>query len=466
MKLLLLLLLLGGPTAAASGTAELPNIVVIMADDLGHADVGFRGTTPIRTPNLDRLAADGVQLDRFYTQPFCSPSRASFLTGALPGDHSYRFASIPAGTPTLTERLRQSGYRTALVGKWHLGEAEEAHPLNKGFDHFYGHLGGYIDYFSKIGPRGHDWQRNGFDDHDREYATTLLGREAVRVIEERDPLVPLFLFLSFNAPHFPPQAPEALIRHYEERTLCRIDFSGRRCRYMAQVDSLDAEIGNVIDALRREGIERETLVLFLSDNGGSTGSKASNLPLRGGKLTTFEGGIRVVALARWPGVISPGSATDQIIRIQDLWGTIETAAGLPRAAPSSSHDLWRALRDGSGVRQPPVYATTRPPECYGCRHGDPASSSLIDGDWKIIEIYRINEQGDVRTGLEEFLLFNLREDPFEQNDLAADEPWRLETMLHSLRRWQWHDERWANEPIQCRPAPRAKGTRWSGQVGL
>ncbi len=460
LALLLPLLAIAATAATADPRPRFAlNIIVIMADDLGHADVGFTEPGSRRsfnmTPNLVELAAEGIRLDRFYTQPLCAPTRAAFLTGDLPGDYAYRSAAIPPSTPTLARRLQKAGYQTALVGKWHLGEVEESHPNLMGFDHFYGHLGGAIDYFNKFGPHGHDWQRNGTEIFEDEYATTLLGKEAARYIEERDPSAPFFLYLAFNAPHLPAQAPADLIEKFRRFNLCGLDDTESRCAYIAQVAVMDTEIGRVLRSLRTEDIEDETLVVFLSDNGGLVEANASNLPFRKRKLTTFEGGIRVPALARWSGVIAPGSSSDQVIRVQDLWRTLEKAANLKRRAPRESANIWPTLRHGYSADPRVVFTTSRPPECHGCFIWplELVHSSLIDGDWKITKTYRVDPMGDVVTGTGGVELYHLREDPRESYDLSEVEPAVLSELQRKLHRWEWHDQRWAHGPLQCRERP-------------
>ncbi|MEM8548923.1 MAG: sulfatase-like hydrolase/transferase, partial [Pseudomonadota bacterium] len=246
-----------------------PNIVLIVADDLGWRDVGYNHSE-IRTPNIDGLAADGITLNRFYVQPACSPTRAALLTGKSPmrlGILSPLSKNNPTGLPlterTLADRLKAAGYQTALTGKWHLGPRHRSyHPNARGFDHFYGHLTGGVGYYDKVHGGGYDWQRNGVTVRDAEYATHLVAREAVDVIKRRDPNRPLFLYAAFGAPHLPNEAPEATVSSYDHIK------SRRRRLHAAMVTELDAAIGAIHAALLEQGIERDTLIWFMSDNGG------------------------------------------------------------------------------------------------------------------------------------------------------------------------------------------------------
>ena len=274
-----------------------PNILIFLVDDLGWNDVGYHGSE-IRTPRIDRLAREGVRLGRFYVTPICTSTRAGFLTGRSPMRYGLIYSVIqlwtnfglPLDEHILPESFQAAGYATAMVGKWQLGHDHVRQlPFNRGFDHFYGLVHGPIDYFTHVvgfGPTvtgALDWQRNGRTVYEDGYATDLLAGEAIRLIETRDRGRPLLLYLAFNAAHSPLQAPQDLIDSYGE-----IDDPQRRI-FAAMVESTDANIGSVLDALEREGIDDNTLVLFFSDNGshqtwGRTG------PLRGGKGSVFEGG--------------------------------------------------------------------------------------------------------------------------------------------------------------------------------
>ena len=303
------------------------------------------------TPSLDRLAAEGVQLDRFYTTPICSPTRAALMTGRDPIRLGIVYGVIlpwhPHGVHPqetfLPELFLDAGYQTAMVGKWHLGHAQQTyHPNQRGFEHFYGHLHTEVGFFPPFGNLGgKDFQRNGVSIEDRGYETFLLANEAERYIRERDRERPFFLYMPFIAPHTPLDAPPQLKAKYagldDQRLPARSKNSDQtrlisklqrrpsaRPMYAAVVDGMDQAIGQVLDTLDDEGIADNTLVLFFSDNGGAayaTGG-ADNVPLRGGKGETFEGVIRVVASLRWPAQIRAGGKVDSIMSVMDMLPTL------------------------------------------------------------------------------------------------------------------------------------------------
>lgn len=283
-------------------TVPRPNVIFLLADDLGWADVGWHGDE-IKTPHLDGLAAAGVRLERHYGHPVCSPSRAALLTGR----YGFRIginvaltdgaaAGLPAGIATLPGVLQAAGYETALAGKWHLGHSRPEYlPTRLGFEHQYGGYDNPQSYWTHRNHSGQlDWHRNdGPAFEERGYATDLQGDEAVRRIKHRDRSRPLFLLLSFNAPHQPLQAPRSYLDRYPA-------LNGKRQAYAAMVSCLDDQVGRVRAALESEGMLDNTIIIFQSDNGGNLRAAGSNLPLRGGKHTHYEGGTRVVSFAYYP----------------------------------------------------------------------------------------------------------------------------------------------------------------------
>ncbi len=323
---------------------ERPNVLLILVDDLGYRDVGFQGATEIRTPNLDRLAQAGVIFSNGYVaHPVCAPSRAALMTGRYPArfgmelNLSYAPYDEHHGLP-LTERtvanyLREAGYRTGMVGKWHLGAAPVFHPLNRGFDHFYGFTGGGHDYFridlaqaplqEYLLPLNDGRGAAGFEG----YLTDVLTDRALDFIAaDRDR--PFFLYLSYNAPHTPLQAPGETLRKY------RHVADGNRRRYLAMIDSLDRNVGRVVAALQQAGRWENTLTFFLSDNGGSAGAGqdwADNGALRAGKGSLFDGGIRVPFAASWPARWPGGASYEPMIISLDVAATVLAAAGAEAA---------------------------------------------------------------------------------------------------------------------------------------
>jgi arylsulfatase A-like enzyme len=394
---------------SASKNRSSPNILLLVVDDLGWGDVGFHGGSE-HTPTLDRLAREGVELQRFYAYPVCSPTRAALLTGQMPRRLGIATVlgprqALPAGLPTFPRTLQSAGYQTFLVGKWHLGA--QSSPLQNGFDHFYGFLGAEVDYFKHTGMRGGlDWQRDNQPVEEPGYSTFLLADEAIRLMERRDVERPFFLEAAFNAPHFPLSAPEEYLAKYK-------NLPWRRATYAAVVDALDASIGRILDALDKLGLRDNTIVLFFSDN--SAGENGSDGPFRSGKDTVFEGGIRVPCLLRWPGHIEADTVSQQPLAVQDLFPTLAAAAGVPvkDASKADGKNLWEPLCSGRVQdRGAFVIAGT--------------DFAIFDGDWRLIEI------SDGKRSL-----YQIVKDPGETIDLyssSADIAQRLEAKLAEVKK--------------------------------
>lgn len=338
LALLVTLALLAEPQASAAANRR-PNIVIILADDLGYADVGVQGCRDIPTPNIDRLAAQGVRCTSGYSaHPFCSPMRASLMTGRYQHRFGYerniaydpqnRHMGLPQAETTVATRLSRLGYAAGMVGKWHLGAAAPFHPNRRGFDFFYGFLGGGHDYFrvDLRRPEGEGYltplQRNGQPQSLDGYITTVLSEEAIGFIEEpREG--PFFLYVSYNAPHTPMQAPEEALSRFSS-----IQDTRRRA-YAAMVSAMDDGIGGILGSLDRLDLRENTIVFFLSDNGGPENANASrNDPLRGQKGDVFEGGIRVPFLVSWPGTLPRGAVYGQPVNSIDVACTALAVAGL------------------------------------------------------------------------------------------------------------------------------------------
>lgn len=444
--------------ALSAQASDRPNVVVIVADDLGWADVGFHGNQIIDTPSLDRIAAEGAQLNRFYTTPICSPTRAALMTGRDPIRLGVAYSTImpwqnngihPDET-FLPELFLSAGYQTAMVGKWHLGHAQQSyHPNSRGFEHFYGHLHtevGFYPPFASLG--GKDFQRNGVSIDDQGYESYLLADEVSRYIRERDAEKPFFIYMPFIAPHTPLDAPEELQAKYADMaddrgksrskmadsTRFMAKVTGRtsaRPMYAAVVDAMDQAIGRVLDTLDREGLADNTIVLFFSDNGGAVYAigGADNAPLRGGKGDTFEGGIRVVAAMRWPEKIPMGSRVDSIMSVMDVLPTLTSAAGIDADTQFrlDGRNMLPALIDGQTMpREKLLFFISETP------FKNHVNVTAFNDEWKLIQ--RI-ETGFSSVDVTQFL-FNIAEDPHEHNNLAQQHPDIVADLADEIRHWR------------------------------
>lgn len=420
----------------APDTSPLPNIVVIVADDLGWMDLGYQGSE-IRTPRIDALANDGLTLNRFYAQPMCSPTRASLLTGnstARLGITRALSKLVPTGLPLdqtiLPQYLKDMGYQTSLVGKWHLGFRQREYlPTSRGFDAFYGHLTGGIGYWDHVHGGGYDWARNEEVLREEGYATHLMANEAVRVIKDRKPDEPLFLYAAFSAPHLPNEAPEETIATYAD-----IENTRRRV-HAAMVTELDTGVGQIIDALEEQGMLDNTLIWFMSDNGGLNPSAAppaalsffttldewfgdwelpltilefarvnfleggsDNGSLRSGKGTLYEGGVRVPSFLYWRGELQPRQVGD-MVTVQDVLPSIlSMLQSEARDREFDGIDRWTLLKDGRSGDARDYMAVTL------------GGEALFQYPWKLIRF----SSGEVE-------LYNVEIDPSEENNLAEAE---------------------------------------------
>jgi arylsulfatase A-like enzyme len=367
------------------------NILVLMADDLGWNGVSYHNPK-MTTPALAKLAKEGVQLERFYGYPVCSPARSALLSGMMPRRFGVTDVvgpgqqGIPKGTPTLASSLQKVGYATSLIGKWHLGTNPSA--LGYGFDHFYGFTGAEVDYFKHTNQRGQtDWWRDNKQVEEEGYTTTLFADEAIKQLKKRDPKKPFYLQVAFNAPHATLAAPKELTDKHKSDGL-----------YNAVVDGLDQGIGRILAALDEQGLRENTLVIFFSDNGASR-RMSSNTPLKNGKDTVFEGGIRTPAIVRWPGKTAVGVVSQQPIAVHDLFPTIFAALTLPLPGELKldGSNQWSALSTGKTLPRPAFLIASQ-------------DIAFIDGDWKIIE-----------TSDGQRSLFNLAKDISEEKDLASEQ---------------------------------------------
>lgn len=432
-RLVLLAALLWLGSAAA---APRPNMLIFLADDLGYADVGFNGAKDIQTPNLDRLAAAGARLEQFYAQPLCSPTRAALMTGRYPMRYGMQVGVIrpwdQRGLP-LTERLlpqalREAGYTTAIVGKWHLGNFERAClPTARGFDHQYGHYCGAIDYFTHERDGGFDWHRDDRVCRDEGYSTHLIAREAQRLLREQTADKPFFLYVPFNAVHAPHQVPEKYTVPYAHLPQPRRAYAG-------MVAAMDEAIGQILATLDARGFRTNTLIFFASDNGGPNPGRVShNGPLRAGKGTVYEGGARVCACAAWPGRIPAGASIPQPLHMVDWYPTLLKLAGAP-LEPSrrlDGHDLLAVLTRGQSSPHDAILINAAP-----------RGGAIRVGEWKLV----LNGAAGVGDGESpgpapkkgkraartrpppQVELFNLARDVSEKDNLAPEHPEKVKEL--------------------------------------
>jgi arylsulfatase B len=437
-----------GHAASSPTTAPQPNLLIIVADDLGFADVGFNGGKIIATPNLDRLARSGVNLTDFRAQPMCSPTRAGLLTGRWPIRFGMMRAVVPPwskfGFPqeenTLPELLAPwskhdatrgepdgrystgqapAGYeQRAIVGKWHLGQARRAHlPLAHGFTRFYGHYNGAIDYFTHERDGERDWHHDERTVREEGYSTDLLGAEAARIIREAPARKPWLVYVPFNAPHSPFQAKDEDLKKYEH-------LKPAHRTYAAMVDSMDQAIGKILAAVDARSDADNTLVLFFSDNGGIPKVGSSNGPYREGKLTVYEGGTRVCAAIRWPkGGLTGGKRFDGRIGYIDVLPTLLAAAGVKAPDNLDGINFLPALRGEGKLPERPWFTYM---------HQNPtAHASVHLGNWKLVahgDFFAAKP--DPRTTFE---LYDLANDVAEKNDLAAEHPKKVAELSKLLR---------------------------------
>jgi arylsulfatase A-like enzyme len=428
------LALLAAPVVAGDATKDRPNILVILADDLGYADVGFHGCKDIPTPHLDALAKAGVRCTSGYVSgPYCSPTRAGLLTGRYQQRYGHEFNPGPAteenrdkGLPltetTLATRLKAVGYRTGLVGKWHLGNAEKMQPPQRGFDEFFGFLGGANPYLAEA--RAVTMLRGSKKVEEKEYLTDAFAREALAFID-RNKGKPFFLYLAFNAVHRPMHATEKYLARFKD-----IKDKDRRT-YAAMLSAMDDAVGAVMARLRKEGLEEKTLVFFLSDNGGPPQANASrNTPLRGRKATTWEGGIRVPFVVHWKGKLEGGRTYDRPVIQLDIVPTALAAAGVAMKPD------WKL----DGVDLLPFLKGEKkgdPHEALYWRFG--AQMAVRLGDWKLVKAPAPDaKMAAARRGeatVKGAQLYNLAEDIGESTNVAARNPEKVKELAAAWEKW-------------------------------
>ncbi len=421
-----------GAWATAAETSR-PNVLVIVADDLGYKDVGFQGSKEIPTPALDQLASTGLRCTNGYvSHPFCSPTRAGLLTGRY--QHRFGHENNPVWKPestidgmplnqiTLPQQLKSAGYFTGAVGKWHLGAHPQFHPMKRGFDEYFGILGGGHQYFPGD-PGGVEYtiplNRNGKDESQTKYLTEQFGDEAVEFIKRRATTnQPWMLYLAFNAPHTPLQAPESWLQKFAHIS------EPNRQKYAAMIGAMDHSIGRVLSQLDQIKQRENTLIFFFSDNGGpnliarNLGNFTDNAPLRGAKGQLYEGGIRVPFLISWPSRIAAGTWTEPVISL-DVLPTV-LAAGQAPLPPDRVLDGVNLLPYLTGQRKDPPHD-----RLFWRSQGPSGNHAMREGKWKLVKL-----------GDKESELYDLSNDVSESNNIASSHSTVVAQMERAMGAWE------------------------------
>lgn len=417
--------------SARPASTRKPNIILIMADDLGYGDIGCYGSETIRTPNIDALAAGGMKFTDYHSNcPVCSPTRAALLTGryqqrtgieGVVTAARHRDKGLPLAETTFAEVLKSAGYTTAIFGKWHVGYDPRFNPVKQGFDAFRGYVSGNVDYHSHIDQEGYeDWWTDDRPVPEEGYVTDLITQHGLRFIEQNRSW-PFCLYLPHEAPHFPYQGRE----DNADRTIgqgkpihgTRQDKAGG---YREMIEVMDEGIGRIVGTAKRLGLERDTFIFFCSDNGAT--AVGSNGPLRGGKGSLWEGGHRVPAIAYWPGKIEPGSVTGETVLGMDLFPTIAAIAGA--ALPAG------LILDGVDLR-PVILEGKRLPERTLFWRYD-GKTAIRKGPWKLL----VNQPAEDNETQPPVRLFKLDEDLEERNNLADAQPERAKALRAELAAWE------------------------------
>ena len=413
VKSFLLAVLLLAPLAALHAadalktSASKPNIVVFLVDDMNWHYPGFNGGA-CETPNLDRLAKEGTRLTRFYVHSVCSPTRAALLTGRYPfrngmeeRSHGNDTAGMLPDERTLAQALKQTGYDTAIIGKWHLGNWYQRQlPLQRGFDHHYGLYGALISYNGKTRGQWYDWHRDGETIREDGYTTDLFAGEFERLMAARDTDRPFFYYVAFNAMHSPYDAPSKLVEKYR-KLAATAPGAGKNAspQELATLEAMDTAIGKMIAAMKVKGVLDNTLIVFFNDNGGAN----ENPPFRNGKGSTYEGGVRVPCVIHWPGHVPANKTVDGMVHVADLYPTLLKLAGgsLAQPLPLDGMDMWDVF---TGRKPSPRTEVVH--NLPGGGTGEMGEMSICQGSWKLV--------GKA--------LYDLSNDPGEKIDLAVKHP--------------------------------------------
>ncbi|WP_171038971.1 sulfatase-like hydrolase/transferase [Pseudoalteromonas sp. S1727] len=428
-----------------------PNILLIMADDLGYADVGFNGSKDIITPNIDDLANKGTSFSEAYVaHPFCGPSRAGLLTGRYPHKIGAQF-NLPTrgshlGVPTsemfMSKFLQNNGYFTGAIGKWHLGDAPQYHPNQRGFDEYYGFLGGGHNYFPEQFAAAYKRQKeqglsnifeyitplehNGKEVTETEYITDALSREAVTFVNKAvSKTQPFFLYLAYNAPHVPLEAKQ------EDMDMFPNIKDKKRKTYAGMVYALDRGVGRVVDALKKNGQLDNTLIVFLSDNGGKLSQGANNDPLKAGKGSAQEGGFRVPMFFHWPNHVPSGQRFEHPVSSLDFYPTFAALAGaeVPADKQLDGKNMWEAFKANKNPHQDDLI--------FLLRHRGGYSDAAV----------RRNQYKALKIADKPWRLFDIDNDIEENHDISAQHPLILKDMVREMEKWSWDNQQplWFHE---------------------
>lgn len=424
--------------------ADKPNVLILFSDDQGSADLSCQGSKDIMTPNIDSLAKNGVRCTQGYVSScMCSPSRAGLLTGMSQSRFGHEInwegrddsglRGLPVTEKTLADHLKAAGYRTGCVGKWHLGDVAKFHPKQRGFDEYFGHIGGSHDYFtSKEGGKGATYALEGWDgkpfEFENDYLTDINGRAACEFIR-RDKSKPWFLYVAFNAPHTPSQAAEKYLKRF-----AAIADEQRRT-YAAMVSALDDAVGAILGELKAQGVEDNTLIFFLSDNGGPLDRNGSlNTPLSGEKGHMLEGGIRTPYLVQWTAKLPAGKVYEEPVSSLDIAATALVAAESRTGFQPVQNELkTRSTLDGVNLIP---YITGekegRPHEALYWRMTARGIWAIRMGDWKLVTH---NGWHELPAAKPKPRLIHLASDPGELHDLSEKEPAKLSELQNAYNAW-------------------------------
>ncbi|QQE13800.1 arylsulfatase [Planctomycetota bacterium] len=402
-----------------------PNVVVIMSDDMGWGQLGCEDIDEVvPTPNIDRIAEEGVMLRNYYVQSVSSPTRAAFLTGRYPfrcgmeeRTHGNDDVGMLKDERTVAQAMKESGYSTALFGKWHLGQWQKEHlPMQRGFDHQYGHYSALIGSFDHSrGQKYYDWHRNEKPIYEEGYSSYLIAEEFGRVLKGREREKPFFYYVAYNAVHDPYEAPDELIAKYKDHKL------GKQ---LAMLEGMDISVGRILKSLENEGVLDDTLIVFFNDNGGTRA--VGNEPLRGHKGNFYEGGVRVVCMARYPKAIKAGSEYDGLTYVADWYPTLINLGGgsLEQTFAIDGFDIWEGIARGKASEREEIV------HCVPGSHRKGAKRAIRLGDYKLVD----DE------------LYDVVNDVYETKDLAKEKPEifakleaRLEVLVSERRKPEVHN---------------------------